>query len=239
MNNPSLQPIERNAPRYRELAYQAIKEAILSGELAAARSLVEEQLAEKLAISRTPVREALAILEHERLIGPRGGRGLYVRPVSRDEFIEAFEANEVVSPGLVRRAAQLISEEQVFILDELLHRSRYYASAGDVTQFLQTSREFHRRLGEAAENQPLADFILHNEERINLYLLSVKNVLTVEKMLASVEQYREILAAVARREAEEAARLVIYHAQSVRERFRELFLEMEQPGWHDDLAKLG
>ena len=166
----SLLPIKH--PNTREIAYKAIKEAILSGQLGPNQPLVEEQLASMLQISRTPVREALAILEHEGLIGPQGSRGLVVRTLTRKEFIEIFTANEIVEPDLARRAAHLVTEEQLQVLGETVNRGRYYAAEGDFTQFLRSGREFHRLLGIAAENNPLTDFIVRNEERVDLYLIS-------------------------------------------------------------------
>src|ERR1700687_5932937 len=98
--------------RFRKAAYQSIKEAILSGRFAPGEPLIEEQIASILQISRTPVREALAILEHETLIAPRQGRGLYVRGIARHEFIDMFVANEAVEPYLARQAAIAASETQ-------------------------------------------------------------------------------------------------------------------------------
>lgn len=60
--------LDRRAVRLRELAYQTIKQAILSGLIDSSAPLIEERLGAELRISRTPVREALAILEHEGLI---------------------------------------------------------------------------------------------------------------------------------------------------------------------------
>src|SRR3954451_6001522 len=66
VNDTLLQPVAvSKVPRYREAAYIAIKEAILAGQLGPNQPLTEEQIAASLNISRTPVREALAILEHE------------------------------------------------------------------------------------------------------------------------------------------------------------------------------
>jgi DNA-binding GntR family transcriptional regulator len=167
----SLQPITiAKAPRYREAAYNAIKEAILSGRFAPEQPLIEEQLAAELNISRTPVREALAILEHEGLIGPRGGRGLFVRTLTRAEFIEMFVANEAVEPYLARRAALLAT------MSESLQRGRQAAEATDEAGFLRASRDFHRLVGEASGNATLAQFVLRNEEHTDMYLLNYGKV---------------------------------------------------------------
>jgi len=225
MDHQILQPIAHKTPKYREIAYKAIKEAILAGQLGPNQPLVEEQLASMLQISRTPVREALAILEHEGLIGPQSSRGLVVRTLTKKEFIEIFTANEIVEPDLARRAAHLVTEEQLQVLGEIINRGRYYAAEGDFLQFLRAGREFHRLLGIAAENNPLTDFIVHNEERVDLYLISTGKTPDIATMQASNRQHEAILEALILRDPDEAAHRVIFHAQSVRQRFSDLFTD--------------
>jgi DNA-binding GntR family transcriptional regulator len=220
----SLQPITiAKAPRYREAAYSAIKEAILAGRFAPEQPLIEEQLAAELNISRTPVREALAILEHEGLIGPRGGRGLFVRTLTRAEFIEMFVANETVEPYLARRAALLAVEAQLRTMSEAIQRGLQAAEAIDEAGFLRASRDFHRLVGEAAGNATLAQFVLRNEEHTDMYLLNYGKVVDVTSMRASVREHEAIFAAITQRDPEAAARVAIYHAHSLRERFAMLF----------------
>jgi DNA-binding GntR family transcriptional regulator len=238
MDNQILQPIAHKTPKYREIAYKAIKEAILSGQLGPNQPLVEEQLASMLQISRTPVREALAILEHEGLIGPQGSRGLVVRTLTKKEFVEIFTANEILEPDLARRAAHLVTEEQLQVLGEIVSRERYYAAEGDFTQFLHSGREFHRLLGIAAENDPLTDFIVRNEERVDLYLISTGKTSDIATMQASNRQHETILEALILRDPDEAAHRVIFHAQSVRQRFSDLFTD-DTDVYQDELSLVG
>jgi DNA-binding GntR family transcriptional regulator len=220
----SLQPITiAKAPRYREAAYSAIKEAILSGRFAPEQPLVEEQLAADLKISRTPVREALAILEHEQLIGPRSGRGLFVRVLTRAEFIEMFVANETVEPYLARRAALLASEAQLQAMSDALQRAMQAAETTGEAGFLRASRDFHRLVGDASGNATLAQFVLRNEEHTDMYLLNYGKVVDVASMRASIREHEAIYNAIAQRDPEAAARVAIYHAYSLRERFAALF----------------
>jgi DNA-binding GntR family transcriptional regulator len=211
------------APRYREAAYQAIKEAILAGRFGVRQPLVEEQIASMLEISRTPVREALAILEHEGLIGPRNGRGLYVSAMTRAEFVATFVANETVEPYLARQAALLATPEQIAAARAVLAEAREAAQHGDSVRFLRASRDFHRLMGEAAGNAPLTQFVVRNEERTDMYLVSSGVEIDLPRMQASTREHTLILDAIAARDPEAAARLVIYHAQSLRERFADLF----------------
>ncbi|MDZ4720686.1 MAG: GntR family transcriptional regulator [Roseiflexaceae bacterium] len=210
-------------PRFREAAYQAIKEAILSGQIGPHQPFVEEQLAASLQISRTPVREALAILEHEGLIAPRGGRGLYITALSRQEFVAMFVANETVEPYLVRRAALQATRMQLETLQETIMRARSAEATQDATTFLRASRDFHRLVGEASGNQPLTTFVLRNEERTDMFLLSVGANIATMQMETSTNEHAAILAALVQRDPEAAARLSIYHTQSLRQRFADLF----------------
>jgi DNA-binding GntR family transcriptional regulator len=218
-------PFKSKAPRYRETIYAAVKEAILSGQLIPNQPLVEEQLAATLNVSRTPVREALALLEHEGFIGPRNGRGLYVRAVTHTEFMEMFIANEAVEPYLARRAAFLATPKQLAAIDEAINLAKDSLLHLDTAGFLRASREFHRLVGHAAGNRPLAEFVVQNEERTDMYLINYGKVIQQETMAASLNEHRSILNALQSRDPEAAERLVIYHAQSLRERFTLLFSE--------------
>lgn len=218
-------PVKSKAPRYRETIYAAVKDAILSGQLSPNQPLVEEQLAATLNVSRTPVREALALLEHDGYIGPSNGRGLYVRAVTHDEFVEMFIANEAVEPYLARRAAIMATDSQLAAIGEAIEQARQCSLQLDTAGFLRASRNFHKLVGEAAGNRPLAEFVVQNEERTDMYLINYGKVVKQERMAASVNEHRAILAALQARDPEAAERLVIYHAQSLRERFTELFNE--------------
>lgn len=218
-------PSRSKAPRYRETIYHAVKEAILSGQLIPNQPLVEEQLAATLNVSRTPVREALALLEHEGFIGAHNGRGLYVRAVTHREFVEMFIANEAVEPYLARRAALMATPEQLAAIESAIDLAGACARQMDTAGFLRASREFHRLMGQAADNRPLTEFVVENEERTDMYLINAGKVVKQERMASSINEHRAILKALQDRDPEAAERLVIYHAQSLRERFTELFNE--------------
>jgi DNA-binding GntR family transcriptional regulator len=224
MTQTLLQPVALpKTPRYREAAYRAIKEAILDGRLEPEQPLVEEKLAALLNISRTPVREALALLEHERLIGPRGGKRLYVHVITRTEFVEMFVANETIEPYLARRAALRAADKQLEEIRKAIERGQESTERADIAGFLRSGRDFHRLVGVASGNGPLTQFVVRNEERTDLYLLSYGKVVNQSMMQASNREHEAIFEAISRRDPEAAARLVIYHTQSLRERFSELF----------------
>lgn len=231
---------QRRAPRFREAAYAAIKEAILSGQIEAGAPLVEEKIAAELGISRTPVREALAILEHEGLLAPRGGRGLFIRELNREEFLDMFGANEVVEPYLARRAAVRATERDIAGIQSAIDRGRAAAANVDLFGSLRSGRDFHRCLGVAAGNESLTRFVVRNEEQTDLFLLSLgdRHLLDAAHMEASNQEHQDILDAIRHRDPDAASRLVIYHAQALRSRNAPLFRSGQPSSDRDDAAEM-
>ncbi|GLV54212.1 GntR family transcriptional regulator [Dictyobacter sp. S3.2.2.5] len=211
------------ASGYREAAYHAIKEGILSGYLAYGQPLIEEEIASQLNVSRTPVREALAILQHEGLISPRNGRGFHVRQLTREEFVTMFAANEVVEPYLVRLATLTATDMQLRAIQEAIEHGKAVAESGDLPRILRAGRDFHRAVGIAAGNAPLTQFVVNNEERTDLYLLSHEKILTMLKIVPFNQEHEMIFNAIMQHDSEAAVRLAIYHSQAVRERLSPFF----------------
>jgi DNA-binding GntR family transcriptional regulator len=217
--------------RFREAAYEAIKQAILDARLEGGEPLIEERLAEALGISRTPVREALAILEHERLIAPRRGKGLFIRELTREEFLDMFGANEVVEPYLGQRAALLRTDEHLGQLQTAIDRGKKAVIDFDIYAALQSGREFHHWLGTAAGNDSLRQMVSRNEEQTDLYLLSLGNhgLVDAANMEASNGEHQDILDAIRLRDPEAAARFIIFHSHSLRTRWAPLFRSGSDP----------
>ncbi|ACZ42870.1 transcriptional regulator, GntR family [Thermobaculum terrenum ATCC BAA-798] len=214
--------------RYRELVYASIKEAILQGQFAPGQPLVEEEIARSLNVSRTPVREALLMLEHDGLIETKYGRGMYVRRLTREDFIDMFTANEVIEPYLARRACLYVTNDQIQQMEKVIQMGEEAASNEDVPTFLRSGREFHALIGEAADNRSLAEVVNRNEEKTDLFLMAYGKCLDRECMFASNREHRLIMQALVRRDPDEAARLVLFHCQSVRHRFSPLFNHEEE-----------
>lgn len=194
----------RRMLRSREVAYQSIKHAILSGVLGPEAQLIEERLGAVLDLSRTPVREALAILEHEGLIEAIPHKGLFVRQISVAEFLQMFEAAGTIEPALAREAARQATESDLVAMDALLVEAER-AAPEDISGHLAACRDFQRRLGQCGGNQYLTAFLLSIEEKSDLYLISTGRPLPADKMLAAVADRRAILEAVRRRDPEAAA----------------------------------
>jgi len=212
----------RSRQNSREVAYEAIKHAILSGQIPPHERLVEERLAEALDISRTPVREALAILEHDGLLESEPYKGLAVRPVTIEEFLNMYEALGVIEAALARTAATRASAADIRRMDEALQHAET-AIPDNVPEHLAACREFQALLGSAAESPFLTRTLLGIEERSDMYLIHSGSPLSPENMRAAVDDRRNILERIRAGDAEGAGEVSLAHADRIRTRWRQLY----------------
>jgi DNA-binding GntR family transcriptional regulator len=213
---------DRTRLRSREVAYEAIKSAILSGVLAPHERLIEERVGEALQISRTPVREAFAILEHEGLLESIPYKGLAVRPVTHEEFEHLYDGLGVIESALARSAAVNASPAEIRTMETLLDEAEA-AIPLDAPKHLAACREFQAVLGGCANSPFLTRTLVGIEERSDMYLLNTGQELPPEKMQAAVADRRRILEAVRASDPEAAAEAAHAHAKAIVERWGGLY----------------
>lgn len=215
--------------RSREVAYEAIKGAILAGLLEPRERLIEERLGAALDLSRTPIREALAILEHEGLIEAIPHKGLVVRDVSVAEFLAMYEALGVIEAAVARAAAQQITGREADHLERVLDDAERRIP-DDVPGHLAACREFQRRLGEVSRSPFLTRQLVAIEERSDMYLIHSRQPLPPDNMTAAVHDRRRILEAVRAGDADAAACAAEAHAESIRVRWKAFYAGEPSPG---------
>ncbi len=213
---------DRTKMRSREVAYESIKHAILSGILVPWERLVEERLGEALQLSRTPVREALSILEHEGLIESVPYKGLMVKPITVDEFLSMYEALGVIEPAIARSAAVNASPADIRRMEQSLDEAAA-AMPNDIPGHLAACREFQARMGSCAHSPFLTRMLISIEERSDMYLIHSRQALPPDKMQASIDDRRAILDAIRKTDPSAAATAAETHAESIRLRWRELY----------------
>jgi DNA-binding GntR family transcriptional regulator len=148
------------APVLADTVYQALRGDIVRGVLRPNEAIVEADIAERLQVSRTPVRESIQRLAAERLIVSRRRRW-YVYEHTRAEIVEIYEARAALEGYAVRLAAQRASDEQIAVVRGAL---RAAASPGLFTgdKQVQTNDRFHDLLIEMAGNQRIKALIEGN-----------------------------------------------------------------------------
>lgn len=210
-----------------EEAYDVLRSAILSGKLAPGARIVEADIARQMAISRSPVREAVRKLEREGLVEYRPRRGTVVLGLSRDDVADAYQLRahlEAYGAGL---AAVRATEEQLAALGALIDRMRAFAARGDLVQLVVADVEFHRMLCELSGSPRLVQAWQGlNPERWTLLSGLRATELSLEQI---AERHWPIVAALRARNAEKAQAVIRSHILELAERVLHAFDQTTTP----------
>lgn len=195
-----LAPVQ--SPLLRDLAYRGLRGAILSGALAPGDPLRIDELAAELALSRTPVREALARLRDEGLVETRPRSGTRVSPLRLDEARQALAVISAMHELAVRTAVARLEARHVVRLAQAARDFEEAVKAGDDERAIDADDEFHGVFVTVADNGPLRETI----ERF-LPLLRRAEALRFGTLPGrrSIAAHKRILAAARRADAEAAA----------------------------------
>src|ERR1700742_3612967 len=139
-------------------AYAAIRQMIITGELAVSTKVVVRPLCERLSLSPTPIKAALAGLERDGFLTTIPHRGYFVPEVSVQDMREIYELREVLD-GIAARNAAALTDAATFVaetLQPLLEEQRRRADAGDAAGYSDVDMAFHRAIWHASGNSRLA-----------------------------------------------------------------------------------
>src|SRR5512135_3382822 len=165
--------IEYPAP-IRSQVYQKVKREILLGNVSAGSRVLEGKLAKQLNVSRTPVREALHVLEMEGFLESFPRVGYRVRQITWEEAIEINEIRAVLEPLAARRAIE--NEDQSFLdaLDQVVIKSEAVAKQEKLNSFLQHDTEFDEIIIKASGMKALLDIWVTLRHRLRLYRMGAQ-----------------------------------------------------------------
>lgn len=144
--------------RASERAMSAVREAILRGDFASGARLGEVDLADRLGISRTPIREALSRLASEGLVELSPHRGARVASWTVAELEGVFDLRLALEPRAAARAATRAGKNDVVRFDELAHAMQRVGTPGpqqDLDALVPLNRDFHGRLVALADHPAL------------------------------------------------------------------------------------
>ncbi len=129
-----------------QTVHDSIRAAILSGELAPSQELSQVQLAKRLGISRTPLREALRLLEREGLVESRPNRSVRVAGFSLDDLDQVYAIRLVLEDAAIRMSVARLTPEDLAAMEGQMAQMAHFAVAEDYDRWGVPHREFHRTL---------------------------------------------------------------------------------------------
>lgn len=196
-------------------AAEMLRGLIFAGELAPGTFLDEAALCERLAVSRTPLREALKVLASEGLVTLKPRRGCYVTEISEQDLDEIFPLMALLEGRCAFEATQKASPEDIARLEAVHDELERHARAENKDRFFEANQEFHRLVQELAANRWLLQVI--QDLRKVLKLTRLHSLSLEGRLQQSVAEHRAILAAMQARDAQAAQAAMHDHLLSGRE----------------------
>jgi DNA-binding GntR family transcriptional regulator len=193
------------------LAYDEIRSLIVDGPLGPGARLGQAELADRLGISRTSVREALRRLAGDGIVEFEVNRGFFVADLGLDRVLERLEARLLLEPEIARLAAERRTESDLEGMRGAIDAEQAARTSDDAHD---ASRSFHIAVAVATRNHALLRLLE------SLWIADVGRRLLARRRRAptwqssDVQEHRAILAAIGRADADRAARLMREHVGS-------------------------
>jgi DNA-binding GntR family transcriptional regulator len=198
-------------------AYHEIRGLIVSLELAPGAVIDERDLIERLGIGRTPVREALRRLAHERLVEVYPRRGMFVTGVDVRQLARLSEVRAVLEPEAARLAAERATDDDRARLDALLAE----LDAGG-SELMQLDERIHRAVYQAAHNDLLeATLEQYYALALRIWMLALERTQDLEE---AVEAHRDLLEAIRDGDGERAAQTMRDHVENFEQAMHRVLL---------------
>lgn len=199
---------------------ERLRARILDRELQPGERIDELALVKDFGISRTPLREALKVLQAEGLVTLVPRRGCFVTELSEADLDDIYATVALIESATARKVAQVATAVHISRLTHLQTRLEAAARAGDHDAYRQVNRETHQLLQDISSNRWQKD-ILENLRRV-LHLARYITIWLPERLQESVGEHRRLLEAIVARDTVGAAGIMHMHVMNQREALRRL-----------------
>lgn len=177
-----------------KMAYEALRESIVSGHLQPGQIYNEMALAKDLGISRTPVREALLELSSRGLVTFHPRKGVEVNRFSERDIEEIFEVRAAIELFCIDKLTRALTPAGLARLESIVAEQGRCLKSGDLPGFMDGDRAFHLALGELVDNHRLLDILDGLRDMIQIMGLDALN--TQGRPDQVLDEHRLILAAI-------------------------------------------
>lgn len=196
----------------RDIVFRNIRTAILKGDFQPGERLMENQLAERLGVSRTPVREAIRKLELEGLVVMVPRKGAEVASITEKDIRDVLEVRATLEGLAAKLACESMTKEDI---KKLEFANRQFVKAvqdQDMEEVVKRDIAFHDVIFEAAGNEKLAQLI--NQLREQIYRYRMEYIYHIADHNQLVSEHIQIVEALKNKKSELATELAIAHVQT-------------------------
>ncbi|MDK2881847.1 MAG: hypothetical protein PWP58_182 [Bacillota bacterium] len=194
-----------------EAVYLALRSAIVRGDLPPGQRLAEQQLAEELGASRTPVREALRRLALEGFVVLVPRRGAYVAELSFKDMNDVFELRTALEGLAAALAAERITEEEITALEQAVADLAEAVDEGVTQRVVGIDTNFHALIYTASRNRRLIQIVANLSDQIQSFRM--RSLAAPGRLKDTLNEHRRLVAAIARRDAALARKAAEEHIQ--------------------------
>lgn len=193
----------------RDVVFNTLRQAILRGELKPGERLMEIQLANKLGVSRTPIREAIRKLELEGLVLMIPRKGAEVADITEKSLRDVLEVRRALEELSVQLACEKITQEEIEELEKAAEEFKKILKSDDITEIAEADVRFHDVIYMATDNQKLIQLLNNLREQMYRYRVEyLKNPKVHQKL---IKEHEEIIEHIKKREKEAATEIVCKH----------------------------
>ena len=212
MKEPNFQVNMNEYLPLRDVVFNTLRQAILRGELKPGERLMEIQLANKLGVSRTPIREAIRKLELEGLVLMIPRKGAEVAEITEKSLKDVLEIRRALEDLAVRLACEKITNEELKELKKAGEEFKKVLKSQDITEVAEADVRFHDVIYMATDNPKLIQFL--NNFREQMYRFRVEYLKKDEVRPQLLAEHDEIIKYITDGNKEEASRVVTRHIEN-------------------------
>ena len=193
----------------RDVVFNTLRQAILRGELKPGERLMEIQLANKLGVSRTPIREAIRKLELEGLVLMIPRKGAEVAEITEKNMRDVLEVRKALEELAVQLACEKITDEEIEEMKKAAEEFKMILKSRDITEIAEADVRFHDIIYMATDNQKLIHLL--NKLREQMYRYRVEYLKNPDVHEQLTQEHEEIVYHIKRREKVEATAVTCQH----------------------------
>lgn len=204
--------MQQNMTEYlplRDVVFNTLRQAILTGELKPGERLMEIHLADRLGVSRTPIREAIRKLELEGLVVMMPRKGAQVARITEKNLKDVLEVRRALDTLAVRLACQRMDEDYKKQLQDSCAEFARVVKNNNTKDITEADVRFHDIINKSTGNDRLIQLVNNLAEQMYRYRLEYIKDGAYHKRL--VEEHEEILQAIFEGDEERAAKAVVLH----------------------------
>jgi DNA-binding GntR family transcriptional regulator len=199
----------------REVIFNTLREAIIVGELKPGERLMEVQLADKMGVSRTPVREAIRKLELEGLVEMLPRKGAHVADLSVKDIMDVLEVRSTLDGLASSLSAERITDDEIKELKHVLSQFTNYVEKDNIQGLIKKDVEFHDIIYHSSRNDKLIQISNNLREQVQRFrVIYIKDYSSSREL---IREHNEICDAITRRDSAVAMQTAQKHIKNQEE----------------------